>query len=374
MESKVSPELDALRGASAIVVAVAHYIQIWVAPSFSYSSLTSEISGLAATYAVVVFFVLSGFMIALSMVRHCDSVGRLHSLEFFKARFFRLIPPYYFAVVFSIAIVSLIQVFGLYGSVSYRLPADLDIAREVAFVNKRDIIWSVLLFYGVLDGVGRSLYFDGPLWSLSIEWWLYILAVVGGHAWTNRSGYMGGVFLVAIALLVVAGDSAFIMFGTVWLIAFGAGLAYSRGARLDTMACWSIVAISLVVAAALTFHDLWKMLLDRSPATIIGGGIAITAIVVWRADTASSESGFATLLAPSANWSYTLYLVHFPILLLGFSLTRLLVHPYGWAAECATGFFWLVAAIVFSIMFAPVIENRRAIRDWFEKMIPVLAR
>src|SRR5665647_915350 len=161
---RLPEELDAIRGSSAIIVAVAHFVQIWVVPSVNYNSCISQVTGLAATYAVNIFFVLSGFMIALSATRHCTTQGSFEFLEFFKSRAYRLLPPYYAAVVLSISFVLLIDLTGLYGAQTYRLPGDIDIVRESAFVNRRDLIWSAVLFYGVIDNVGRSLYFNGPLW------------------------------------------------------------------------------------------------------------------------------------------------------------------------------------------------------------------
>ncbi len=368
MIERVSKDLDAVRGLSAIVVAVAHYIQIWVVHSVGYSNKVSEVGGLAATYAVVIFFALSGFMIALSMSARRDSDGNFDLAGFFKARFYRLLPPYYFAVALSVTIVAVIHFLNLYGSISYRLPSDVDIARETAFIDKRAFIWTILLFYGILDGIGKSLYFDGPLWSLSIECWLYLLAAVWGHAWFNRSLIAWSAVAVSAVLLFMKGDPGFLLFGGLWGLSFAAGLSYAAGYRLNSMACVCVAVLGVSAGMLIASHDLWNRLLLRSPETILGGGIAILALIMWRAP-AADPGRVARLLALTADWSYTLYLVHFPILLLGFSLTRLIVHPFEPMAEYMTGFGWLLAAMVFSKFVARFIEDRRAIRSWVEARI-----
>jgi peptidoglycan/LPS O-acetylase OafA/YrhL len=362
-------ELDAIRGSSAIIVAVAHFVQIWVVPSVNYNSCISQVTGLAATYAVNIFFVLSGFMIALSAIRHRTPQGSFEFLEFFKSRAYRLLPPYYAAVFLSISFVFFINVTGLYGAQTYRLPGDIDIVRESAFVNRGDLIWSATLFYGVIDNVGRSLYFNGPLWSLSIEWWLYVLCAVGTYAWLNRNLAARIGFALALVGLFIWGDPVFLKFGTVWLCAFAMGLSIAQGYRISIRHTLLAAGVCAVAMVAFSYGQLWQSLLDRSAPTIVGSGIAMAFYMAWRSSEVQNAGPIVRLLSASAGWSYTLYLIHFPIMMLGFSLTRPLAHQFGPVIEYLVGFIWLLSSILVASKIGPILENRRAIREWLERRI-----
>jgi peptidoglycan/LPS O-acetylase OafA/YrhL len=370
MTNRAPDELDAIRGTAALVVAAAHYVQVWVVPSVGYLSLTSEITGLAATYAVNIFFVLSGFVIALSVIRHQREDGSFRFLEFLTARALRLLAPYYFAILLSIGIVAFVHFAGLYGAASYRLPSDVDIVRENASINRRELIWSALLFYGIIENVGRPLYFNGPLWSVGIEWCLYIISAVGCHAWFNRKISAGIGFALAVLLLLLFGDPVFLKFAIVWVCGFALAFLISGKCRISGKQAAISCFVSVGAILMLERQHLWQSMLDRSAASIVGSGAAFAFVIAWRASAINrSPSWFVLLLSPSANWSYTLYLIHFPILLLGFSLTRPLAHQFGAIGEYLCGMVWLLVTILAASKIGPIVENRQALRGWIERSI-----
>ena len=92
-----SKYFDMWRGGSALVVAVAHMIQVF-APAFPVA-LRSVASALAGA-AVMIFFVISGFFIYKSISQHWQDEVNWRS--YIKARVNRIYPPFVFCIFFTI--------------------------------------------------------------------------------------------------------------------------------------------------------------------------------------------------------------------------------------------------------------------------------
>jgi peptidoglycan/LPS O-acetylase OafA/YrhL len=91
--------VDGIRAACALFVMIAH---AWFQPSNGfYKERWMNVLGLShAHLAVVVFIVVSGFVITFPITRRGDHMGSV--LGFYKRRIRRIIPPYYAALVLSI--------------------------------------------------------------------------------------------------------------------------------------------------------------------------------------------------------------------------------------------------------------------------------
>ena len=99
--------LDGLRAVAAVWVVLAHALA-QVDPDFGTLG-TWRAGGVIAVFsygrfAVDLFIVLSGFCLMLPVVRR-DGVMRYGSLEFLRRRGWRILPPYYLALIFSLALI-----------------------------------------------------------------------------------------------------------------------------------------------------------------------------------------------------------------------------------------------------------------------------
>ena len=86
IDKKDSEWLDAVRGFSAIVVLVAHINQVYNLPIVGLNGFMHLFFGIAARYAVISFFVLSGFLITTSILKNISNNKRFDALDFFKRR------------------------------------------------------------------------------------------------------------------------------------------------------------------------------------------------------------------------------------------------------------------------------------------------
>ena len=167
--------LDALRGIAAMLVVVEHFAEhLW--PAFAVFSLTRFRLG---EYGVVLFFLVSGFIIPASLERR----GSLS--QFWVGRAFRLFPLYW-ACLAAILVLH-------FGPDSYR-----GLAPEY---------WTRWLHHFAFNATMMQDFLGVPLvlgqsWSLAYEMTFYLLVsvlfVAGRH---TRSGPIAGVLLVVSALI-----------------------------------------------------------------------------------------------------------------------------------------------------------------------------
>jgi peptidoglycan/LPS O-acetylase OafA/YrhL len=181
---KYVPELDGLRALSVLLVISVHM----------HDSFGKWVSG---QLGVVIFFVLSGYLITTLSLREEAERGRLSLGAFYIRRCFRIFPLYYF----TLALYCLL-IFGLRVNYSEKgpllteaLPGLLLYFQEVPF------------FWG-LDVGGRVVREGIPFnhsWSLGIEEKFYLVwPLLAFVLWRGRSGWRFGGTLALVVLLGVA--------------------------------------------------------------------------------------------------------------------------------------------------------------------------
>src|ERR1700743_1306079 len=160
---------DSYRGLLALLVAIAHINQIiWI--SIFGLGITSDIFGIIANTAVVIFFFLSGTLITYSGFNLTDSQG-FNFKKFFINRLTRIYPTLIFSLVLIFILMQLFFVLNHNSYVIAKLPSDLYNIREIFYVSPHEILKAFFLLGSNIITI------NGPIWSLVIEWWLYIAAL-----------------------------------------------------------------------------------------------------------------------------------------------------------------------------------------------------
>jgi peptidoglycan/LPS O-acetylase OafA/YrhL len=166
---------------------------------------------------------------------------------------------------------------------------------------------------------------NGPLWSLSYEFWYYILFPVIVLALTS---WVGGRFRVGYAIF------AFMLFGFIGTqlgLYFLIWLAGVLVGRLRQHTPFRTSSAALPFAASLVFLGaLAWCRTHRLPSEFLTDGVVAACFALWlytlllgaREDASAAYARVANKLA---GFSYTLYLAHFPALL----LLRGLLNPRG---------------------------------------------
>jgi peptidoglycan/LPS O-acetylase OafA/YrhL len=379
---KIDPQtsnlMDGLRGMSAIVVASVHSFQVFVLPYFGLGSRSHILTSLLATHAVTVFFIVSGFMINVSTRRHRNADGSFRSAAFAQARILRIYPPLIAAILLTISVYLAIQLLGLHGRESFRLGDELFVARERAIIEWSAIPSTFFLLYGAIPSAPPPLNMDGPLWTLSYEWWFYILIFL----WERlRNGVSFSTLfpLAAISAILVFGrNGLFLWLFLIWLSGFWLGRIYGNG-QVFTGSFWPrtflIAAGALISMAVMGRGHLISDLLNpfdtpsAQKVMVAVGILLMLAISILIRRSSSSVWSIPRSISGLADFSYTLYIIHYPLLLLSFSFLHPWLHDYGWTTSQVMAGVVLIPIVYTSSKLARVVENRRLLSKLAFRML-----
>jgi peptidoglycan/LPS O-acetylase OafA/YrhL len=254
-----------------------------------------------ARLAVIVFFVLSGFAIATSIKRHVLS-NRWDWKDYAIRRTARIYPPYIAAIVLVAALVTL-----------HKAGWTLVGVRPAVQISANSISWlrTFCFFYTANDAMTAL---DGPSWSLRLEVALYIAAGLITLAWLAH-GVLRHVLLgcVVVLLVVCFFHLSYMVLAT---IQFASGAL--AASLINGPAGLRSRRIQFGVCVVLTLPLLLPTLTDDSAVSLIyqaslGPIIALGLISLTRSGAADS-SRFSRVIVASGGWSYTLYIMHVPIL------------------------------------------------------------
>jgi peptidoglycan/LPS O-acetylase OafA/YrhL len=309
--------LEGLRAVAALTVFVNHAY----AQSFDVVGATANDPGwlspvryslIAGHLAVSVFIVISGFCLTLPVVAAGD---RLKSGigDFFRRRARRILPAYYAAVALSLALI-----WTLIGQPTGTL-------WDVPIAVTPSAIVSHLLLLQDLFGTSKINY---VFWSIAVEWQIYFLFPLLVWAWRRR-----GPFTTVASALVTGYALSFLLTATrgersnphfIGLFALGMFAAYvstsplERYRRLQARFPWALAAAAaFVVTCGLSVA--WGVAVSRTRFPMLDLPVAIVASCLLVMSCRDSGNLAARIfswkpLVMIGTFSYSLYLVHAPLL------------------------------------------------------------
>ena len=169
---------------------------------------------------------------------------------------------------------------------------------------------------------------NGPLWSLANEFWYYVLfpmtALVAAGKHTGASAWQRLASTAALIAATMILPSELLSGYLIWLMGVAAFLVHQRHAlpstdpvKIVTTAHWA--TWSLVLIAGLVFSK-WSA---TKPWTMPWGdwvlGAAVSTFIVWVIAPSSSRTWprwLQAAIAHSSDLSFSLYLSHFPLVML----------------------------------------------------------
>lgn len=355
--------ISALRSIAALQVVAAHLrgelfpsLKTVADPSLWYQGL-AFLTGFSHI-AVVIFFLLSGWLVGGSLL---NKLGEPHCMMSYAidriTRMWIVLVP---AFVLTLAIGAIMQT--------------VDPSR-ISYAPDNEYSWST--FWGNLFGLqGMAVpRFGGnfSLWSLSNEMWYYalfpllLLPVIAQKASTKVAG------LAACALIGYQLLFDLMLYFLVWLL----GVLFSR-IRIDTTRAARLVLIIVIVALAV--HLRMKGSIGTLVAATFAEDLLFSVLFLCllsslqfpanRAGIGNRLAGLAGLLAP---FSFTLYVIHYPLIY----LAKFLHEPIGSAHLSTTDPASLLvyaavftAIVVFAYLFhLPFEANTYRLRRFVKRML-----
>ena len=330
-------DINALRGIAVMLVALFHF----GVPGFS-----------AGFVGVDVFFVISGYLMTAIIVSRLRE-NRLSVWEFYFARFTRIVPA------LAVLVTTLVVLGWFYlGPAAYALMAKHATA-SIAFISNF-VYWREA---GYFDASSQSKWLLHT-WSLSVEWQFYILypivlalaARLFGASNRVLTILLAGIGLVSFALTPIVArnhpEADFFLLPTrAWEMVVG-GLVYLHANRLrinrPAALGLQLIGLATILVSALTLNaDLdWPGLATLAP--VLGAALLILANV--------NDGPFAgnRVLACLGRWSYSIYLWHWPVVV----LTHYLDLPIGSSVVIVGG---IGASILLGWLSYELVERRAAL-------------
>ncbi len=371
-QSRASVNLDTLRALAAFLVLFSH----WRALLFiDFPEIASHklrmllavpyvLTG-AGHQAVIIFFVLSGFLIGSSVWRKTGQ-QRWDWRDYLLHRLTRL----WLVLIPALVLCALWDAIGLHSHAAPLLYTG-QVPNHVTFDVQSTHNWGI--FFGNLfflqDTVTRTFGSDGPLWSLANEFWYYLLfpcAVIAlrpGSGWLRRLTHAA----LFLAMALFLSRSILVLFPA-WLA--GAALAFFPLPQIPVrLRPWIIAAYVPVFFFLAKFKGLNGTVSDYllTLATLP----LMLALLSYR--TEAKPSTEVAVSRRAAGFSYTLYLVHVPFLTL---LTALLLHDHRWQptwAHLGFALCLMLAATAYAYLLASFTEfHTEKVRDFVKARLSFL--
>ena len=405
--------LDGIRGLAALYVLLYHIVLYHniqrlslyhsgnsLPPALQFVSALTE----QGHYAVDIFIVLSGYCLMLPVVQ--SETGQLTGgfRGYIMRRARRILPPYYAALFITLTVPFLLTaVSSLKFGPSLYTPSDLP------SIHMRDILTHLLLVHNLF--VTTCISIDPPMWSVAAEWQIYFLfPLLLLPVWRRFGGLAAAFVAFAVTVPMHYILPHFLRQGRnfdwtcPWYLGLfalgmvGAICSFSQKSAARKMFLtfpWGLASVGLLGLSALIENG-WPNVLsvthfawtgyrgDEWCSDMLFGGAGMCFLIYCTrlAQTQGMEAASHSFLLRLLNnkpvlalgaFSYSLYLVHFPLLM---RILPAIVHTYRSPTQsfcvalilCVS--VCLIAAYLFHLMFERPFMSSRSRRSVFPNTMP----
>jgi peptidoglycan/LPS O-acetylase OafA/YrhL len=325
-------ELDGLRAFLALWV-VAEHILGWA--GFGDLTFSAHLQFFWATFmdggtAVEVFMILSGFAISFLLN------GRPQTyMGFMTGRFFRIYPVYLFCLAFALMTTFLVP--GILDTASWKNNGAFDFQRTLHACERADLAgqlsWHLTLLNGLLSSQllpYGTFTFLLPAWSITLEWQYYLVAPFLARIVRSGIGIVGLLLLTLLAQHFGQGkvnnpDAFLPMQLPLFLTGIGSYHLYDWYCRADQpQSRLYVLPVAALFALAVFSH--WHVVSLSIWAAAFGCIFVRGDDLLSRLLSAVRWFLLYPFLQRLGRMSYTIYLIHWPILVLLLS-AMLHLHP-----------------------------------------------
>jgi peptidoglycan/LPS O-acetylase OafA/YrhL len=305
-------QLDSLRGLGALSVFFAHFISLKVSLPVIHAIQQSPLGILFnGTAALMLFFVLSGFVLSLPFV---DSEKPLKLTAFYLKRIFRIYPAYIFAIILAVLLKEF--VFNKNGLAPY---ADW-LKNFWAWDWNKESPLEILKTLLMIGPDFKINYIDPPIWSLVIEMKMSIILPFFMLIVSRGGKTLNIAFLFVIAWLTYEHNA--------WAVSvfyLGILMAKYKDDILGIIRSWSVTAVTaIIVLSILLYNNNYELLglikqlkfpskyILSDYLSTIGSCILMMTVLARERISLFFEKRIFTFFG---DISYSFYLIHVPLIL-----------------------------------------------------------
>ena len=293
--------LDLIRGVSAQIVVIGHGISFFGIFNFLHEPHFPWMQNIA----VLIFFLLSGFLISYSTVSKAHAGGYRYS-HYFADRFSRIFTAFIPAILFVLVIDLVSQ------AVSEEAYGYMD-----AF-NLKTFVGNILMLqeYPLIKHSTYKITSFGsarPFWTLAIEWWIYLsfgylLLVIFKSQKVSIPSFLILLFLSVVPIYNLAmstGLTVFWMFGLLVYVLSTLNILCNVHSNIKIMFFFIFCGLGIIRS----------YLIMNAYDAIFAFLLAIALWLIIDIYTVRKFSGrWTKIIRYNASISYTLYLIHYSIL------------------------------------------------------------
>ena len=315
ISSQSSSALDYIRAFAAFLVMIGHLRALFFVPysEVKHSNIFIKFAYFMTGFghqAVIVFFVLSGFFISSSIFRMYQR-NRWSWKDYLAQRLVRL----WIVLIPALVLTYLWDSSGIYffgKSVYLGLPYDEAIMNYsvIARLNLQTFLGNVFFLQGIITSTFGS---NGPLWSLSYEFWYYIAFPCALTLLLSPSKKVKVAnALILLGLGIFVGQAIALSFG-IWMLGVAViflPFLWHNHKPVKSYVAW-LATVPLLVALVLSVSSKQH---DFSWATAVT--FALLMYLIFRVTNEVRDKDKLSLSMKSskyaAGFSYSLYLLHLP--------------------------------------------------------------
>ncbi len=312
--------LDLTRWVSAGIVFLGHLR----GPLFSnYESLAAADRGLLVNVwflvtgwfgeAVIVFFVLSGYLVG-GLACAKSAVGRFEPIDYVIDRATRIFLPFLPALILTALCDALGMTFfgdvGLYNHTQPQIHAKINTDAFATYFTLDIFLKNVLMLQTIASPPFGS---NQPLWTISLEFWFYVTFGILLTGMTGKGKPEPWIWIVAAVALAALLGGNFLAHMGLWMIGVGAGFVGRSRCERPLAACFAFFACLLSFRFIKGTFGFDEMLWLRNYVVAVFFAWLLVSMRGARWSLLEYTRPFNTLLS---SFSYSLYLIHFPLMLL----------------------------------------------------------
>ncbi len=324
--------------------------------------------------SVVVFFVLSGFLIGSTVVKRfvCGNWSwRTYAIDRLTRLYVVLVPGLLFGLIWDKTGSTIFASTGLYSHPLKGFGAGIAQSQTTVQVFLGNLAFLQTLVCPVFGS-------NGPLWSLANEFWYYVLfpialsaAVASANKLIRRAVPLTALAVCLAVLLKSPILPGFLiwMAGCIVVIVYWRFSLKSRALRIAYLLTSSTMVIACLLAARTKGSG------SLASDFTIGVMFSIFLFGILQMELGRHHPNYLKVARVLAGFSYTLYVFHFPLLLF---LRAWLVPFDRWLPNTPHLFYGLIigmVVLVFAWSLSAITEKKTAVvRGWIDTMIPRLAQ
>ena len=296
--------LDGLRALAAFFVVLSH-CDVVTNRATLHNVRWLEPQEFVGNLCVPTFIVLSGYLLALPLVKTGALPGGTEA--YLRRRGRRILPAYLFALAFS-------------AFIAIRVTHET----EIYTLATNSFIASVFLLH---DFVPPAPDFNAPLWSIAVEWHIYFTLPLLAWAWRRWGALRGVTGAACLAFLGIFASHHLgrptLVFHFYVMFYTGCGAAWVSQATAPRAALyrslpWPTISVALVAlfTCLCAGEGIWEFSRHVDYLSLVWAGILATALIALAGPQPSRvrELLSAGPLTRAAGFSYSLYLLHWPVL------------------------------------------------------------